>query len=267
MRGHVILGRTLISSGRLRSTKPKTMNKIIFTNDRLFMSIVGPSGSGKSRLIFSMLASSTTFEPPADKIYYFYKDHQPLFKEMEEKLNIEFLSCLNIQMIKGLENCMLVFDDSCEEIYQEKEFVKLAVSGRHKKVNCIFVKHNLFHQSKWSRTIDLNTTHIILFKSPRDTQQIDVFGRQLNNTELIRDCYKKATSEPYGHFMIDFDPRTSDSLRFCSNIVGPGPTIFYLPPSLAKETPLTNEREKTAFAAAMARRKESETLFKNFGGL
>ena len=118
------------------------MNKIIFTNDRLFMSIVGPSGSGKSRLIFSMLASSTTFEPPADKIYYFYKDYQPLFKEMEEKLNIEFLSCLNFQMIKSLENCMLVFDDSCEEIYQEKEFVKLAVSGRYKNVNCIFVKHN-----------------------------------------------------------------------------------------------------------------------------
>ena len=30
------------------------------------------------------------------------------------------------------------------------------------KLPCIFVtKHNLFHQSKWSRTIDLNTTRPI----------------------------------------------------------------------------------------------------------
>ena len=33
------------------------MNKIIFTSDRLFMSVVGPGGSWKTRLIFSMLPS------------------------------------------------------------------------------------------------------------------------------------------------------------------------------------------------------------------
>ena len=53
------------------------------------------------------------------------------------------------------------------------------------------------------------TRLIILFKSPWDVQPIDVFGRQLNNTEFIRDCYKKATNEPFGHIMIDFDPRTN----------------------------------------------------------
>ena len=85
-------------------------------------------------------------------------------------------------MIKKLQNFLLLFDDSCEEIYQENEFVKIAVAGRHIRIHCIFVKHNLFHQSKWSRTIDLNTTHIVLFKSPRDVQHIDHFGRQLNKT-------------------------------------------------------------------------------------
>ena len=234
------------------------MNKIIFTNDRLFMSLVGPGGSGKTRLIFSMLASPTTFSPNIVKTYYFYKEYQPLFKEMASKLNIEFIPCLDFEMIKKLEKCLLVFDDSCEEIYQEKEFVKIAVAGRHKKIHCIFVKHNLFHQSKWSRTIDLNTTHIILFKSPRDVQQINHFGRQLNKSEFIRDSYQKATSIPYGHFMIDFDPKTSEPLRYCSNITGPGPTIFYLQSSQAKETLLTNEREKRAYTEAMAKEKEKE---------
>ena len=99
------------------------MNKIIFTNDRLFMSLVGPAGSGKTRLVFAM-----------------------------------FVPCLDFEMIKKLENCLVVFDDSCEKIYQEKEVDKIVVAGRYKKIHCIFVKHNLFHQSKWSRTIDFNIT-------------------------------------------------------------------------------------------------------------
>ena len=165
-------------------------------------------------------------------------------------------------MIKKLEDCLLVFDDSCGEVYQEKEFVKLAVAGRRKKVDCIFVKHNLFHQSKWSRTIDLNTTHIILFKSPRDLQQIDHLGRQLKKVEFLRDGYTRATSEPYGHLLIDFDPKTSECLRFCSNITAPGAIIFYIPSEIAKETNLTNERDKRAYAEALAERKDQERLQK-----
>ena len=45
------------------------MNKIIFTNGRLFMALVGPGGSGKTRLIYSMLASPTTFYPPIEKTF------------------------------------------------------------------------------------------------------------------------------------------------------------------------------------------------------
>ena len=159
---------------------------------------------------------------------------------MAKKQNIEFVPCLDFSMINKLEDCLLVFDDSCEEIYQEKEFVKLAVAGRHKKVHCIFVKHYLFHQSNWSRTIDLNTTHINVFKSPRDLQQIDHLGRQLKKVDFLRDCYTRATSEPYGHLLIDLDPKTSEALRFCSNITAPGAGIFYIPSETAKKNESDN---------------------------
>ena len=148
---------------------------------------------------------------------------------------------------------MLVFDDSCEEIFNDKEFSKLATAGRHKKVSVIYVKHNLFQLSKWSRTIDLNTTHIILFKSHRDIQQISCIGKQLNNTNFLKDSYDLARKQPFGHLLIDLDPKTTDSLRYCSNIVPPGPTIFYLPSSNAVITHLTNERERHMYAEADAR--------------
>ena len=72
-----------------------------------------------------------------------------------------------------------------------------------------FSSNNLFHQSKWSRTIDLNT-NVILFKSPRDLQQIDHFGRQLKQLDFTREAYQRVTTRPFGHLLIDFDPKTSD---------------------------------------------------------
>ena len=147
---------------------------------------------------------------------------------------------------------MIVFDDTCEEIFNEKDFVKLATAGRHKNVHVIYVKHNLFQQSKQSRTIDLNTTHLILFKSPRDIQQIDYLGRQLNNAKLLRHAYQLATKEDFGHLLIDLDPKTSECLRYSSNIVPPSPTIFYLPSSKAVITSLENERERIMYIEANA---------------
>ena len=62
------------------------------------------------------------------------------------------------------------------------------------------------------------------------------------------------TSSSYGHILTDFDPKTSESLQFCSNITGPGPTIFYLPSSFTKVTALTNE--KRAYTEALAKQIE-----------
>ena len=217
------------------------------------MSIVGPSGSGKTELMFHMLQGNS-FYPRFEKIYYFYKEFQPLFREMRGSIaRIEFIKYSGLEITKNLSNCLLIFDDSCEEIFNDKEFVKIATSGRHRKLYVIYVKHNLFHQSKWSRTIDLNTTHIILFKSLRDIQQIEYLRKQLNCLQLLKDAYKLATAEPNGHLIIDLDPKTSQGLRFVSQIIGPDPSIFYIPSQEAVITPITNEKETLAYAQAMGK--------------
>ena len=227
------------------------MKNIISTTDRLFMAVCGPSCCGKTELIFKMLLQNT-FSPKFESIFYFYQHEQPKFQFIERKINIQFMKFSSFEQISELDDCLLVFDDSCEEIFNDKEFSKLATAGRHKKISVIYVKHNLFQQSKWSRTIDLNTTHIILFKSPRDVQQIGLIGRQLNNTQFLRESYELATKQPFGHLLIDLDPKTSDALRYSSNIVPPGPSIFYLPPAKAVITNLTDERERNMYASANA---------------
>ena len=120
------------------------------------------------------------------------------------------------------------------------------------------MKHNLFHQRKWTRTIDLNTTHIILFKSLRDIQQIEYLGKQLNCPPLLNDAYKLATAEPYGHLIIDLDPKTSQGLRFASQIIGPDLSIIYIPAQKAIITTITNEKETFAYAQAMGKDQKQE---------
>ena len=44
------------------------MNKIVSTKERTFISLVGPSGSIKSNLIFEWLKIST-FQPKFDKLF------------------------------------------------------------------------------------------------------------------------------------------------------------------------------------------------------
>ena len=92
----------------------------------------------------------------------------PLFLTKENE--IEFIKLSSFEIVHNFRDCVIVFDDACEEIFSEKDFVKLARAGQHKNVHVIYVKLNFIQQSKQSRTIDLNTTHLMFFKSPGDIQ-------------------------------------------------------------------------------------------------
>ena len=141
-----------------------------------------------------------------------------MLKEIE---NLEFVRGVNIEFIDSLKNngtkYLLIFDDSCEEICNSKAFGKIATAGRHRRLSIIYIKHNLFHQSKLGRDVELQNTHIVLFKFPRDIMQVTTLSTQLGLGSEIVDWYREATSVPFGHLLIDMSPRTDDRLRSCTN--------------------------------------------------
>ena len=146
------------------------MNNLISTKHRIFLSLVGPSDSGKTYLIHERLKVGT-FQPKFDKIYFFYQHSQPLYDVMQKEIdNLEFVQGVHFEFINSLKNngtkYLLVFDDLCAEICNSKEFVDIATAGRHRGFSSIYIKPNLFHQSKLGRDVELQNTHIVLFKSP-----------------------------------------------------------------------------------------------------
>ena len=84
---------------------------------------------------------------------------------MTEKLDIEINPCSDFEMISKLENCLLVIGNSCEEIRQEKEFDKIAVGSRQKKIkiHCILVKKRCSITTSGRASVD--KTQLILYCS------------------------------------------------------------------------------------------------------
>ena len=172
----------------------------------------------------------------------------------KEIKNLEFVQGVNFELFDSLKNngtkYLLIFDDSCEEICNSKAFVDIATTGRHRGPSTIYIKHNLFHQSKLGRDVELQNTHIVLFKSPRDVMQVTTLSTQLGLGSELVDWYRDATSVPFGHLLIDLSPRTDDRLRYCTNS-GSVPSKFYIPERLKHLRTLDDEHTKSLYSPSV----------------
>ena len=65
-------------------------------------------------------------------------------------VNLEYIG-----LLKNNGTKYLLFDDSCEEIYNSKAFVDIGTAGRHRGLSTIYIKHKLVHQSKLGRDVEL----------------------------------------------------------------------------------------------------------------
>ena len=174
------------------------------------MSLVGPSDSGKTYLIHEWLKVGT-FQPKFDKNYFFYQHPQPLYDVVQKEIdNLEFVEGVHFEFInsskKNDTKYLLTFDDSCAEICNSEELVDTATAGRHRRFSTIKIKLNLLHQSKLGRDVELQNTHIVLVKSPRDVHQVATLSVQLGLGSALVGWYRDATSKPFGHLLIDLSP-------------------------------------------------------------
>ena len=230
------------------------MNKLISTKNRVFISLVGPSKTGKSQLIYNWLKLEH-FNQSLTKFTFSNQHCQPLYDVMQKEIeNLEFVRGVNFEVIDSLKKSgtkyLYLFDDSCEEICNSKSFVDIATAGRHRGLSTIYIKHNLFHQSKLGRDVGLQNTHIVLFKSPRDVMQVTTLSTQLGLGSELVDWYRDATSVPFVHLLIDLSPWTDDRLRYCTNN-GSVPSKFYIPERLKHLRTLDDEHTKSLYSPSV----------------
>ena len=139
---------------------------------------------------------------------------------------------------------MLIFDASCEKICNSKAFVDIATAGRNRGLSTTYNKHNLFRKSQLGRDVELQNTHIDLFKSPRDVMQVTTLSTQLGLGSDLVGWYRDATSVPFGHLLIDLSPWTDERLHYCTDC-GSVPSKFNIRERLKHLKALDDEHTKT----------------------
>ena len=94
--------------------------------------------------------------------------------------------------------------------------------SHHRNLSVICLLQNMYYKGKETRTMSLNTHYMVLFKNPRDSQQVSVLARQMfpRNTQYFLNSFEEATSIPFGYLVIDLKQMTPDNARLRRHVFG-----------------------------------------------
>ena len=203
--------------------------------------IVGPTGAGKTEFVYRLLQNLPgMFQNIIPKrVLYCYGIWQPKFEQMEREFDfIIFHEGLptgeDIKTIGDSNmNNLVVLDDLLEDVLNSKEMETLMIRGcHHRGMSVIFITQNLFSQSKYARTMSLNTQYFVLFHNFRDSSQINTLGRQMfpGKGQILQEAYNDSTkSEKYGYLVVDLSPHSDDTYRLRTKIFPGEDCIVYQP--------------------------------------
>ena len=197
--------------------------------------VSGPTRSGKSVFV-KKLITQDIFKHPIVSVLYCFGVEQPLFIQLKHVMGdrITFHEGLPDEdtidkFLDGHHRC-IVIDDLAFEALNNSQVELLFTRGcHHRNATTILITQNLFHKSKFARTVTLNANYIVLFKNIRDTYQISFFSRQLygKKSKFFEEAYKDATSLPFGYILIDLTVSCPDLYRLRKkNFLNEDPIIY-----------------------------------------
>ena len=202
--------------------------------------VIGPSMAGKTVLTLDILRNATEmYTVPPKNIIYAFGVYQKVFTQLETELNnITFHEGLPTkEMIESLgseeeeDHSLMVIDDLMDEICKSAEMCALFTRDvHHRRISVIMITQNIYHQSKYSRTISLNTSYLILMKTCRDLQQIHHLSRQMfpSTPKRLLEAYEDATRRPRGYLVVNNLTGSGDEdVRLSTNILPKDTLVLY----------------------------------------
>ena len=93
--------------------------------------------------------------------------------------------------------------------------------SHYRNLSMIYTMQNLFHQEKGSRSINLTSHYLMLFKNPRDKLQILTLAKQMypGQTDFFLNQYEEAVKRPFRSLKIDLKTTTQDNCRLRTNVL------------------------------------------------
>ena len=132
---------------------------------------------------------------------------------------------------RGEGHRLLVLDDLQSEATNSKLVADLYVRGcHHLGLSLITVTQNLYHKSKYSRLIGLNSHYYIITNSPRLYSQVNTLSSQLGWGKALVESYAEISKSKYSYMCLDLNPASPLplDLRICTHIFpDESPLIVY----------------------------------------
>ena len=134
------------------------------------------------------------------------------YKEISQTLLLskEFPSDLESMINPSIRN-LVVIDDLMHELSNDPRITSLFTKGcHHRNLSVIFILQNIFHRGKELRDMSLNCHYLVLFKSPRDSIQVNHLAKQMfpGHVKYMQEAFQDATKRPYGYLLCDFKAET-----------------------------------------------------------
>ena len=199
--------------------------------------VSGPTGCGKTTLVKEIIQQKC-IQPIPKTILWLYAADQPLYKDMKVQFHQGIPDDIEERFDPKKTN-LLIIDDLMTQCHSDERMTRLfSVGSSHKNLSIIFIVHNLFHHGKEMRNISLNTHYIILFKNPRDSQQVSTLARQMypGQSRFLIEAYQDATSKPHGYIFIDLKPKTEETLRIRTGILPEDTHYVYINKATHEQT-------------------------------
>ena len=199
------------------------------------MCLAGSTSSGKTTFVRRLLDNlyRMTSEEPG-KILYCYGAFQPLYEEIKKDhpdvTFIEGLPCRDdMEQLASRGPSLVVLDDLLSEVTNSRDMQSLFTRySHHRNISVIFVSQNIFFGGKYTKTINLNTHYLVLFKNP-NLAQIKTVGHQLlpGRASLLSQAFEDATSRRYGYLFVDMHPNQERDLMLRSRVFPGEDTVVY----------------------------------------
>ena len=197
--------------------------------------VAGPTMSGKTEWTKQLLVRRhACIDQPPDDIIWCYGQWQPGYDTL--KSSVRFVEGLvDAEDLDPSRRHLVIIDDLMDSGDQriEQFFTKIC---HHRNTSCIYIVQNLFNQGKGHRTCSINCQYMVIFKNPRECQQIAHLARQMYPGEWrsMVEAYRDATEAPHSYLFIDMKPATPDPLRLRSHVLDPR-QVVYVPKKYKKE--------------------------------
>lgn len=196
------------------------------------INVAGPTMIGKSYFVHQLLTHANVLFSKAPSKIYWFASYLP--KPVNQLPNVQYIQGLPDNFDMLTPNCFVVIDDMMVEGRNSTAITKLCTRGVHHIPCTLFlITQNLFYKGSETKTINLNSTYLVLFNNPRDKSQIQYIARQMypkNKDFLVRAFENATTNKPYTYLFIDLHPKTKDVLRVRANILPhEAPMVVYIP--------------------------------------